>query len=84
MQNYKFLLTLAQELTEICYMKLQIGNFSAGDVRKWWKFSMVFLLNDRLVSSVPLPVQTSVEEDVGCHLHTNSYAQMMRNTPCEP
>ena len=39
MQNYKFSLTLAQNLAEICYMKLQIANFSAGDVRKWWKFS---------------------------------------------
>lgn len=39
MQNYNFLLTLAQDLTEICYKKLQIGISSAGDVRKWWKFS---------------------------------------------
>ena len=38
MQNYKFLLTSAQDLTEICYKTLQIGNFSAADVRKWWKF----------------------------------------------
>jgi hypothetical protein len=59
-------------------------NFSAGDVRKWWKFSMAFLLNDRPVSSVPLPVQTSVGEHVGCRQHTNNYAQMMRSTPCEP
>ena len=36
LQNYKFLLTLAQDLAEICYKKLQIGNFSAVDVRKWW------------------------------------------------
>ena len=39
MQNYKYLLTLVQDLAEICYKTLQIGNFSAGDVRKWWKFS---------------------------------------------
>ena len=38
MQNYKFLLTLVQDLAEICYKTLQIANFSAGDVRKWWKF----------------------------------------------
>jgi len=37
MQKYKFLLTSAQDLAEICYKKLQIGNFSAGDVRKWWE-----------------------------------------------
>jgi len=36
MQNYKFLLTSEQDLTEICYKKLQIPNFSAVDVRKWW------------------------------------------------
>jgi len=63
----QFSLTLTQNMAEICYKKLQIGNFSAGDVRKWWKFSMVFLLIDRLASSVPLPVQTSAEEHVGCH-----------------
>lgn len=39
MQKYKFPLTSAQDLAEICYKKLQIANFSAGDVRKWWKFS---------------------------------------------
>jgi len=39
LQNYKFLLTSAQDLAEICYKKLQIANFSAGYVRKWWKFS---------------------------------------------
>ncbi len=37
MQNYKFLLTLAQDLAEICYKKLQIGNFSAVFVIMWWK-----------------------------------------------
>jgi len=36
LQKYKFLLTSAQELAEICQKKLQIPNFSAGDVRKWW------------------------------------------------
>ena len=44
MQNYKFLLTLAQDLTEICYKKLQIANFSAGDVIMWWKFSNKIVL----------------------------------------
>ena len=39
LQNYKFLLTSAQDLAEICYKKLQIANFSAVGVRKWWKFS---------------------------------------------
>jgi hypothetical protein len=29
-------LTSAQDLAEICQKKLQIPNFSAGDVRKWW------------------------------------------------
>jgi len=29
--------TLAQDLAEICYKKLEIGNFSAADVGKWWK-----------------------------------------------
>jgi len=36
LQNYKIPLTSAQDLAEICYKKLQIGNFSAADVRKWW------------------------------------------------
>ena len=31
LQNYKFPLTLAQDLAEICYKKLQIGIFSAVD-----------------------------------------------------
>ncbi len=44
MQNYKFSLTLAQNLAEICYKKLQIGNFSAGDVIMWWKFSNKIVL----------------------------------------
>jgi len=44
LQNYKFPLTLAQDLAEICYKKLQIGNFSAADVGKWWKFSNSTLL----------------------------------------
>ena len=44
MQNYKFSLTLAQDLAEICYKKLQIGNFSAADVGKWWKFSNKIVL----------------------------------------
>ena len=39
LQNYKFPLTLALDLAEICYKKLQIANFSAVDVGKWWKFS---------------------------------------------
>ena len=39
MQNYKISLTLAQDLAEICYKKLQIANFSAVDARMWWKFS---------------------------------------------
>lgn len=37
MQNYKFLSISAQDLAEICYKKLQIANFSAGDVRMWWE-----------------------------------------------
>ena len=44
MQNYKFLLTLTQYLAEICYTKLQIGNFSAVDVIMWWKFSNKIVL----------------------------------------
>ena len=39
LQIYSFLSSSAQDLAEICYKKLQIANFSAGDVRKWWKFS---------------------------------------------
>jgi hypothetical protein len=41
LQNYKFLLTLAQDLAEICYKTLQIGNFSAVDVRKRWECTIV-------------------------------------------
>ena len=52
LQNYKFLLTLAQDLAEICYKTLQIANFSAGDVIMWWKFSNKMLCQIKKVEAL--------------------------------
>ena len=41
LQIYSFLSSSAQELAEIWREKLQIANFSAADVGKWWKFSNI-------------------------------------------
>jgi hypothetical protein len=46
-------LTLVQDLAEICYKKLQIGIFSAVDVRKWW---------ENLENSIILPIFAASEE----------------------
>ena len=44
--------TSAQDLLEICYEKLQIGNFPSEDVRKWWKYLIIPYL-DLKISMCP-------------------------------
>ena len=53
LQNYKFLLTSAQDLAEICREKLQIASFSAADVRIWL---------ENLENSIILPIFAASEE----------------------
>ena len=86
LQNYKFLLTLAQKLAEICQKKLQIANFSAGNVRKWWvnlKFREFFLSLHRVIDFSRLPKQerwNQVEPRCAERWHGCGNAEMMSNS----